>query len=42
MVPAKSLITNTSQSYRHHSFGYEPQNLHRLNQFKSRKNWKLI
>ncbi len=30
MVPAKSLITNTSQIYRHHSFGYEPQNLYRL------------
>ncbi len=30
MVANKSLIVNTSQIYRHHSFGYEPQNLHRL------------
>ncbi len=37
MVTNKSLIINTclpagmvSQIYRHHSFGYEPQNLHHL------------
>ena len=27
MTAAKSLIANTSQIYRHRSFGYEPQNL---------------
>jgi len=30
MSKNKSLIVNTSQIYRHHSFGYEPQNLHYL------------
>ncbi len=30
MAAAKSLNANTSQIYRHRSFGYEPQNLHRL------------
>ena len=30
MVTAKSLFVNTSQIYRHRSFGYEPQNLYRL------------
>ncbi len=30
MVTAKSLIANTSQNFRHHSFGYEPQILYRL------------
>ena len=30
MAADKSLIVNTSQIYRHRSFGYEPQNLHRL------------
>ncbi len=30
MVTAKSLTANTSQIYRHRSFGYEPQNLLRL------------
>ena len=27
MIAAKSLTANTSQIYRHRSFGYEPQNL---------------
>ena len=31
MTTGKSLIANTSQIYRHRSLGYEPQNLHRLN-----------
>ncbi len=30
MVTAKSFLANTSQIYRHRSFGYEPQNLYRL------------
>ena len=30
MVADKSLFANTSQIYRHRSFGYEPQNLYRL------------
>ncbi len=30
MVTNKSLIINISQIFRHHSFGYEPQNLNHL------------
>ena len=30
MVANKCLVINTSQIYRHRSFGYEPQNLLRL------------
>ena len=30
MVTAKSLIANTSQIFRPRSFGYEPQNLYRI------------